>query len=190
MSAYLFKGIPGMMRGFSRGILIIFGALILFQPSVLAGKDSALVRFEPFLNKVYKGYFIKDGKQGDMFDVFYWEKILNGNAIRAMHSVNDGIYGGETIFRFDRESGVIQFYYFTTAHFMTKGTVSFEGDVMLTDEIVEGNDEGITRVRAETRLLPDGRVHVKSQMLKKGEWIFGHEIYYTETPGTSVKFKD
>lgn len=173
---------------------ILYGltmAMLLFSTELFSQQksDSVLAGFEPFLNKIYKGYFLEDGKPTKSYDTFYWEKILNGNAIRGMHSVNDGVYGGETIFRYDAVSGTIQFYYFTTAKFMTLGTVAFEGDVMITEEKVEGNEDGVTQVRAETRILSDGRVHVKSQIMKKGEWTFGHEIYYTESPNEQVKFK-
>ena len=49
--------------------------------------------------------------------------------------------------------------------------------------------EGITEVKAVTELQPDGRLHVKSEYLKNGEWVPGHEISYEVAPDAEVVFK-
>src|SRR6185369_10383278 len=63
------------------------------QPSL----KSHLEPFRPLIEKTWKGAF-KNSKKPTT-DVMRWERALNGKAIRVLHSVNDGSYGGETIFR-------------------------------------------------------------------------------------------
>jgi hypothetical protein len=45
-------------------------------------------------------------------------------------------------------------------------------------------------VKASSRILPDGRLHVKSEHLKDGQWVDGHEVRYVEDPKAVVRFKD
>ena len=143
----------------------------------------------PFVNKTWKGEFANSTPEKPMFDIATWELILNGQAIRAIHSVNDGIYGGETIIMWDKEKEKLIFFYFTTAGFYTTGTFSIEGEKFVSHESVTGNQNGITEVRATGEMLPDGRMHSKSQYLQNGKWVDGHEIFYVEDPGAKVIFK-
>jgi hypothetical protein len=39
-------------------------------------------------------------------------------------------------------------------------------------------------------LLPDGRLHVKSQHLTDGQWLDAREVRYVEDPKAVVRFKD
>lgn len=48
---------------------------------------------------------------------------------------------------------------------------------------------GVTEVKATTELLPDGQMHTKSQYLKDGKWVNGHEVNYKEAPHAKVIFK-
>jgi len=56
-----------------------------------------------------------------------WERALNGRAIRIMHSLNDGAYGGEVIVRWDEQKQAVCYHYFTTDTFWTEGTMTFSG---------------------------------------------------------------
>jgi hypothetical protein len=57
-------------------------------------------------------------------------------------------------------------------------------------EVVKGNADGVTEVKATFRTLPDGRLHVKTLYLEQGKWVDGRDMHYTEAPGAVVKFKD
>ena len=96
--------------------------------------DSHLEPLRPMLGRTMKGEFPESTPAKPMVDVMRWEAILNGKAIRIMHSINDGMYGGETIVRWDAEQKAIAFYYFTTADFMTTGTMTIEGTRITTHE--------------------------------------------------------
>jgi hypothetical protein len=99
--------------------------------SSLSGADRPpleprLEPLRPFLDKTWKGTFKDSKPENPIVDVMRWERALNGKAVRVLHSVNDGAYGGETIFRWDSTKQVVTYYYFTTAGFMTVGSVSFK----------------------------------------------------------------
>ena len=148
-------------------------------------------RFEPLkpLLKTWRGAL--PGAPGDKpkADVQRWELALNGQAVRVLHSINDGEYGGESLIVWDEEKKGLVFYYFTTAGFYTTGTVATEGGAFVTVETVKGSADGITEVKGVTRLLPDGRLQVKTQYLKNGVWTDGRDMHYVEAPGAEVRFK-
>jgi hypothetical protein len=101
----------------------------LLATSSLAGADQPLLdsRLEPLrplLDKTWKGAFKNSKPEKPMVDVMRWERALNGKAVRVLHSVNDGSYGGETIFMWDEKKQAVVYHYFTTAGFMTTGTIT------------------------------------------------------------------
>jgi len=151
--------------------------------------DSHLEPLRPMLGRTLKGAFPESKPDKPMVDIVRWEPILNGKAIRVMHSINDGVYGGETIIRWDAEQKAIGFYYFTTADFMTSGTMTVDGTQIITHETVKNNAQGITAVRGTSELLPDGKLHVKTEYEKDGKWTPGRDMTYEEAPDAVVKFK-
>ena len=145
--------------------------------------------FSPYINKTWRGEFKNSGDDKMTRDVSRWERALNGQAIRILHSVNDGEYGGETIIFYDAKKESIVFYYFTTAGFYTTGTCTFEDGKIISYEEVTGNQDGITKVKATGEILPDGKLRSKSQLFQNGKWVDGHKIIYTEDPKAKVIFK-
>ncbi len=156
-----------------------------------AGLDENLKAFEPFVGKTWRAEQLdpKSGKK--MVDVSRWERTLNGQAVRILHSVNDGQYAGETIVMYDPESKGLRFWYFTSAGFFTEGTGSFDGQKFVSLEKVtasgEGPAKGITEVRATAEVLDGGKtLKSKSEYLKDGEWVPGHAFTYVEAPDAKV----
>jgi hypothetical protein len=172
-----------------RHLLPLATILALFVPLPLAAAepklDEHLAPFAPYVGKTWRGEFKNSTKEKPMFDVSRWEVALMGKAIRTTHSVNDGIYGGETIIMWDAEKKALVAFYFTTAGFYTQSTFEFKDGKLHSREAVKGNAQGITEVEAVSELT-DGKLHVKSRYLKNGEWIDGHEITYTEAPDAKV----
>ena len=142
-----------------------------------------------FVGKTYKGEFVGSTPEKPVYDISRWERALNGQAIRIMHSVNEGQYGGETIVMWDAGKKSLVSWYFTTAGFQTQATLTVEKGALVSHEKVTGNKNGITEVKATIRLLPDGRMHTKSQYLQKEKWVDGHEIHYRPSPESRVVFK-
>ena len=119
-----------------------------------------------------------------------WERALNGKAVRVLHSVNDGAYGGETLIRWDDQKQAVCYHYFTTAGFMTTGTMRFQDGKVITHEVVTGSPPGgTTEVRGTSELRPGGEFHVKTEHRKQGEWAPGREVTYKEAPSATVRFR-
>ena len=148
-----------------------------------------LLPLKPFIGKTWQGVLKNSTPEKPMVDVSHWDRALNGQAVRILHSVNNGMYGGETIIMWDPQKKSMVFFYFTTAGFFTRGTMKFENGKFISHEYVTGNKQGITEVKAIGERLPDGRMSSKSQYLKEGKWIDGHEIIYEEDPNAKVIFK-
>src|SRR3954451_17497612 len=96
--------------------------------------DAHLEPLRPLLGKTWKGAFKESKPEKPVVDVTHWERILSGKAVRVMHSLNDGAYGGETIFIWDEKKQTVAYYYFTTAGYMTTGTATFKDGKVITRE--------------------------------------------------------
>jgi hypothetical protein len=143
----------------------------------------------PLLGKTWKGVFKGSKPEKPTIDVQRWERALNGQAVRLLHSINEGTYGGETLFLWNDKSKTVEYYYFTTAGFMTTGTLEVKEGKIQTHEQVKGDAGGVTEIRATSEMLPEGKLHVKAEYLKNGQWTLGHEVTYQEDPASQVVFK-
>jgi len=148
-----------------------------------------LAPLKPLLDKTWRGAFPESKPEKPVVDVSRFESALNGQAVRNLHSINDGEYGGETVIVWDQEKQGLVFYYFTTAGFYTTGTMRAEDGALVSHEVVKGEADGVSEVKAVFRLLPDGRLHVKTQYLKQGKWVDARDMHYVEAPAAAVKFR-
>ena len=160
-----------------------------------AGADAAdlnphLAPLAPLLGKTFRGTVSPPGAARPAVDVQRFELALNGQAVRNRHSVDDGAYGGETFIVWEEERQSLVSYYFTTAGFYTVGTMALQDGVLVSHEVVKGAAGGITEVKAESRILPDGRLQVKTRYLKDGQWVDGRETFYVEDPQAVVRFRE
>jgi hypothetical protein len=151
--------------------------------------DPHLEPLRPLLEKTFKGEFKESTPEKPMFDVARWERALNGKAVRIIHSVNNGIYGGESIVRWDEEKQGVTYHYFTTADFRTEGTMTIKDGKITTHEIVKGKMNSIQEVRAEMELRKDGTYTVKAEYMVNGKWSPGREATYKEDSTAKVVFK-
>ena len=151
--------------------------------------DSHLEPLRPWLGKTWKGHFKTSTPELPVVDIARWERALNGKAVRILHSVNEGAYGGESIIMWDKEKQVVAYHYFTTGGFTTTGTMTFKDGKILTSETISGNAGGVTEVRGTTVMQKDGSYIVKSEHRKNGEWTPGRETLYREDARAKVVFK-
>jgi hypothetical protein len=151
--------------------------------------DPNLEPLRPLFNKTWRGEFKKSTPENPVVDVLTYERALNGKAVRSLHSINDGAYGGETMFIWDAQKQSIVYYYFTTAGFMTTGILKVDGGKFVTVEKVSGRAEGVTEVKAVAELNPDGTFHVKTEHVKDGKSSPGHEVTYKQAQDAKVRFK-
>ena len=174
-----------------RGSIAVLVLLVTSAHAEEAGKlAEQLEPLRPFLGKTWKGEFASSTPEKPLADVMRWERALNGQAVRVLHSINDGAYGGETIFRWDETQQKLTYHYFTTAGFMTVGTATFEGSKLSTHEVVSGATAGgVTEVRGTSELKPDGTFHIKTEHLKDGQWTLGREMTYHVAPEAKVVFR-
>lgn len=161
--------------------LTLAGPLAAAEPQL----DEHLAPLKPFVSKTWRGEFKRSTGDKPMVDVSQWEVILKGNAVRCRHSVNDGVYGGETIIMWDPEKNALATFYFTTAGFFTEGTMEIKDGKIHSHEKVRGVNPGVAEVQAVTELT-DGKMHVKARFLQGGKWVDAHEILYTEAPDAKV----
>ncbi len=151
--------------------------------------DPRLEAFRPLIGKTWRGVLGEPGAKEPMIDVSRYERVLNGTAVRSIHSLNDGVYGGESIIFWDKKKESLVFYYFTTAGFYTTGTMTTDGQSYTAHEVVTGNENGITEVKSTASLDADGKLRTSSQYLKNGEWVPGHSAVYEEDNTAEVKFR-
>jgi hypothetical protein len=151
--------------------------------------DRHLEPLRPLVGKTWKGEFKNSTPEKPVIDIMQCERALNGKAIRSLHSINNGEYGGETIFMWDEAKQEVRFHYFTTAGFMTTGAITFKDDKWITHETVSGNAGGITEVRGTSEMLPDGTLRVTTEYLKGDKWEPGRETIYREDADAKVVFK-
>lgn len=151
--------------------------------------DENLQAFKPFLGKTWKGDLSDPDMNKPAIDVSRWERALNGQAVRVLHSVNNGEYGGESIIVWDNAKKSLVYYYFTTAGFFTHGTMKVENGKFISHEYVTGNANGVTEVKGTGEVTADGKMISKSQYLQNGKWIDGHSAVYTEDAAAHVVFK-
>ncbi|OUS25948.1 hypothetical protein A9Q98_11700 [Thalassotalea sp. 42_200_T64] len=103
-------------------------------------------------------------------DVTTWVRALNGKAIRTLHSINEGMYGGESLIFWDKAQQKIVFYYFTTADFFTHGHIEIIDDYnFVAYEDVSGSEDGITQVKS-TSTLTKKNIVVSTAYLQNGKW--------------------
>jgi hypothetical protein len=151
--------------------------------------DPHLEFLQPWLEKTFKSESKTPGSDKPTTDVARWERALNGKAVRIMHSLNDGAYGGEVIVRWDEEKQSVCYHYFTTDTFWTEGTMNFKDGKITSHEVVKGIAGGVTEVRASLEMQPDGTYLQKSEFLKDGKWSPGREALYRPDPAARVIFR-
>ncbi|MCB1048419.1 MAG: hypothetical protein KDC10_14585 [Calditrichaeota bacterium] len=172
----------------------LLGLSLLMLPSVQAAVDPdslapGLAPLAPWVGLTFRGELADSTPEQPKVDVQHWERILNGQAIRIMHSINEGEYGGETLVIWDSERQTIAYWYVTTAGFHTEGTITVDGNTYTSTETVSGNANGITQVEGSGEQLEDGTLLTRSRYLQNGQWVEGHSATYHEDPTAVVRFR-
>ena len=174
--------------------VVSFFLTTVFSSTAFAGEQKPFAKelafFQPYLGTWYSVFEEKDGKP-TVSDVAKWQRALNGKALKTIHSVNEGAYGGESIIFWDKKQQKYVFYYFTTADFMTVGEIEILSDNSFAAyEEVTGESQiskGITRVRSISTLSQD-KITVETSYLKNGEWTEPAARSYKRSD-KEVKFK-
>ncbi len=175
--------------------MTVFGLILVAGLNMFRNQDETdslnehLKVFQPMVGKTFVGEFANSTPEKPLIDVSRWERAMNGQAVRVLHSVNDGEYGGETILMWDRKLEKIAFWYFTTAGFYTTGTMDIDGNTWSATEEVTGNKQGITQVKSVSTIQENGEMHIKTEYLTNGEWTLGRDMTYRPSTEAEVKFR-
>jgi hypothetical protein len=160
------------------------------QPdSTIAAFSPHLAALAPFVGKTWHGEFADSTPETPKVDVQRWERILNGQGIRITHSVNQGEYGGESIIYWDESRQTLAYWYFTTAGFMSVGTLVAGEKQFSTREEITGDANGVTEVEGLGIRKRSGEWVNRTRYLQNGTWVEGHSITYTEAPGAQLLFR-
>src|SRR2546422_6418074 len=104
-------------------LLVVWGATAAAaDPSANLAKPLEPLR--PFLGKTWKGPFKSSTPEKPKYDIAKWERALNGQAVRILHSINDGEYGGETLGMWEPQTERAGVQYFTPPRFFTRGPLT------------------------------------------------------------------
>ena len=139
-----------------------------------------LIEMKPFIGNTYKGNFINSTKENPMTDIISFERALNGNAVKVIHSVNKGEFGGETIVMWNPEKGGLQSWYFTSAGSLTIQNVQIKKDTFISIENVERNQNGITKVKTIIEVLNGTQITKRTKYLINNLWKDGSETTYNK----------
>ena len=164
--------------------------MMLWGVAAQAEMNPHFEALKPFLGRTWRGIFQNSTPEKPMVDVSRFELALSGQAVRNRHSVNDGEYAGESFIVWDETQQSLVYYYFTTAGFHTTGTMRVEDGVLVSREVVTGAADGITEVKGTMALRADGRMHVKTQYLKNGQWVDGRDMDYAVDAQAVVRLKE
>ena len=147
-----------------------------------------LIEMKPFIGNTYKGDFINSTKENPMFDVLSFERALNGNAIKVIHSVNNGEFVGETMVMWNPEKGGLQSWYFTSAGSLTIQNVQIRKNIFISIENVERNQNGITKVKTIMEVLNEDQIKKRTKYLMNNMWKDGSETLYNKVNGLKPIF--
>lgn len=171
---------------------LILVILILSTMATGAAADLALdPNLEPLRRFLggWRGEFKNSTADNPVVDTQLWERALNGKAIRILHSINDGSYGGETFVTWDAGKNSVIYHYFSTAGFITVGTMKIDGNKMTCRESVKGAAGGTTDVEATFELVDEKTLVTKATYLKNGKEEGSREVTYKRTEGDRPAFK-
>ena len=158
----------------------------IFQKDQLSDHLSGLA---PFIGKTFIGEFINSTPKNPIYDVIYWERILNGDAVQVTHSVNDGEFGGERIIIWDPEETKVVSWYFATGGLITKSIIDIRLKELISIEDVSKNNTSITKIKTIYKIMSNGDLNCKIKYFMNNVWVDAHELVYREVLNKKVIFK-
>lgn len=139
----------------------------------------------PFLGVTWRGDLSDPGSAVKRFDVVRYDRTLNGELIRMLHSVNNGDLGGEMLIRWNEEAGRLEYHYFTSAGFYTTGVIRMRGRSLIAEDINADGKPGMRTIRG----LRGEFLVSRTQMFVKGRWTRGSEQIYEPAPDEKIRYR-
>lgn len=159
--------------------LVLFLVLIAPATAQTWAPDPALAALAPLVGETWQSTFESDGQT--VTDVSRFEWAMRGHALRNIHALGGGAYGGETLVWAEGDS--LRFVYVTSGGFTTSGSGFIRDDgALVAEEAVVGNEDGIDRVRSVSFVDADGLLQTVAEYRQRGEWSPGRTATYVRTP--------
>lgn len=159
------------------------GAVTVQDLPTASAPAQAFAPFLPLIGKTWRG---QNTTQEGVEDVMRWDWAVGGHAVRIVHAVNGGVYGGETLIFPDKDSGQLIFHYFTTGGFHTTGVIRPTGPgAMEIEETVHGADS-VETLKSRATLGPDGVYRTRSLVERDGAWAEFGGFDYREDVAAQV----
>lgn len=122
-------------------------------------------------------------------DIATYKYILGGRALQSTHRLEDGSYGGRTIYFYDEGQKKYIYHYFTTAGFHTVGEVTPNDNGFIAIEKAIGHPT-VDEVRSNMTVKED-EIRVVTEMINKDGTSQSHEGFvYTPYRLTSELFDE
>ena len=143
----------------------------------------ALAPLAPLVGAPWQATFEQEGDW--VTDVSRYEWAMRGQALRNVHTLEGGGYGGETLIWVEGDS--LRFVYVTSGGFTTSGTGHVRADgALVVEEAVEGHPE-IDRVRSVSHVDAEGRLQTVTEFRRGGRaWTPGRTATYERAPGAAL----
>ncbi|MDX1418322.1 MAG: hypothetical protein R3181_00025 [Rubricoccaceae bacterium] len=172
------------MRPLTLALALLLAPAALAQPAV-----PELERLAWLVGTWVGSVDLGEDRQAHDVSTFSW--AVGGHALRNVHAVGDGIYGGETLIWYDRDADAYPFVYVTTGGFTTQGLLEIDDDGRLVGiEQVDGDEggmaDGIDAVRSSSALDDDGHLVVSVAYQRDGQWGPEAARVYERDPDASL----
>lgn len=168
-----------------RLLLALLAALACALPAAAQPTAAAdpFAPITPLIGRTFRGVSINPDRT---VNVVRYELVLHGQALRVLHSVGDGAYGGETLIVWDADRRQLRLFYATTAGFYTEGPVTeIRPGLLEIGQTVHGL-RGFTELRTALTLTADG-YSTRTQRLLNGEWVDQGGFDYVAAPDAEVR---
>ena len=144
--------------------------------------------FEIFLGKYFKGETFNSTKLKPISEVIHFKRILNGQAVRIVHSINEGEFGGETIITWNQKNNVLESIYFSTGGTIEHSVVTIKDNTIIFIEDVSNNKNSIKKVKNTYHLNRYGQLKKETKYYLNNMWVFSHSANYSESKSSEIIF--
>jgi hypothetical protein len=142
----------------------------------------------PFLGITWRGERMDPGADRPRVEVVRYDRTLNGEVIRMLHSINNGDLVGEMVIRWNENSGHAEYHYFTSAGYYTTGLVTFDKRSFTIEEQPSAADTGTPPMRT-VRRLSRGRLLSSSHLFVNERWTEAEPSIYVAAPEEKLRFR-
>ena len=167
-------------------LLLIFSLINTEEIPINNSISDKLILFKPFLGKIFRGKIINSKVNDSIYNIHRWYSVLNGNAIRMTHEINNGEYLSEAFILWDEKLNRLRSWHFNSSGIVVIKDVKFVDDNLIFIEDVSKNKNGITKVKTIYNFIYNGKLQNRTRFLMDNIWVDGGESIYDELVNTDI----